>query len=209
MPATREFRVGLTGGIASGKSTVSRIFTTLGVPVIDTDEIARVLVMPGQPALEQIVAAFGPVFLDGRGHLDRARLRERVFGDDEARGRLEAILHPRIESAMLAQCELAGGPYQLLVVPLLFEAGFERHVDRTLVVDCPEDAQRERLLARYGNTPEQVERMLAAQMPRDKRLARTDDVIRNDGEPDALRPQVEKLHRRYRELAAQRVSPGG
>jgi dephospho-CoA kinase len=204
--AVRVFRVGLTGGIASGKSTVARLFADLGVPVIDTDEIARALVAPGEPALTAIVATFGPDFLDARGVLDRGRLRERVFADEHARRRLEGILHPRIEAAMRAACERAGGPYQMLVVPLLFESGFERHVDRTLVVDCPEPLQRERLARRDGATPDEAARMLAAQLPRQARRDRADDVVRNDGPLDALRTQVERLHRRYTALAAQHAA---
>lgn len=199
----RRFRVGLTGGIASGKSTVAAMFAGLGVPVIDADEMARVAVMPGEPALREIAAAFGPEFLDGGGNLDRGRLREHVFADAGRRRRLEAILHPRIEALMLSQCERAGGPWQLLVVPLLIESGFDRHVDRVLVVDCPEQTQRERLLRRDGVTPESADRILGAQLARQERLDRADDVIRNDGLPAAIQPEVARLYRVYTELARQ------
>lgn len=196
----RHFRVGLTGGIASGKSTVADLFAACGVPIIDTDRIARDVVAPGSPALRELVAAFGPEILDDAGGLDRRRLRHRVFATDTERRRLEAIVHPQIEAATLAAAEQAGGPYQLLVVPLLIESGFVAHVDRVLVVDCPEDLQRERLLLRDREDPAQVERMLAAQAPRATRLARADDVIVNDAGVEPLREQVAKLHARYAEL---------
>jgi dephospho-CoA kinase len=199
----REFRVALTGGVASGKSTVAHLFAELGVPVIDTDAIAREVVAPGQPALAEIVAAFGPDFLDESGALDRRRLRAHVFELAERRRQLEAILHPRIEAMTLAACSTARGPYQLLVVPLLVETGFQRYVDRTLLVDCPEDLQRARLLARDNESPEQIERMLAAQTSRERRLEHADDVIVNDGPLARLRAEVERLHGLYLRLAAQ------
>jgi dephospho-CoA kinase len=186
----RHFRVGLTGGIASGKSTVARLFAQHGVPVIDTDEMARAVVRPG------------PGVLEDDGSLDRRALRERIFGHESERLRLEAILHPHIEAATLAAADRAGGPYQLLVVPLLLEAGFDRHVDRILVVDCPESVQRHRLLARDRDRPELVERILAAQVDRATRLRRADDVVDNGGEPGELEPQVASLHGRYLDLAA-------
>lgn len=197
----RAYRVGLTGGIASGKSMVAAAFAALGVPVIDTDEIAREVVRPGGVALPAIVAAFGPGVLAPDGQLDRRRMRERVFADPAERRRLEAILHPLIEAGTLAACERAGGPYQVLVVPLLLESGFDRHVDRVLVVDCPESLQRERLLQRDGEDPGQAERILAAQLDRGARLARADDVIDNSGDRDHAAAQVARLHRLYLELA--------
>jgi dephospho-CoA kinase len=206
----RFLRIGLTGGIASGKSTVAALFAGLGVPVIDTDEIAREVVLPGSAGLAEVVAAFGPAVLDPAGALDRRRLRSLVFADDGARRRLEAITHPRIEAATLAACDRAGGPYQLLVVPLLFESGFARHVDRILVVDCEAAIQRDRLLRRDGEEPAQVERILRAQLDPATRRARADDVIRNDGDREQLREQVQKLHERYVALghAARTSGPG-
>ena len=197
------FRVGLTGGIASGKSTVAHLFADLGVPVIDTDELARAVVAPGQPALAEITAAFGPQFLDGRGELDRRRLRAHVFESDERRRQLEGIVHPHIKAATLAACATAGGPYQVLVVPLLIESRFDRHTDRILVVDCPVDVQRSRLLARDAESPQQVERMLAAQLGREARLNRADDVIVNTGSVEQLRLEVQRLHQLYLRVAAQ------
>jgi dephospho-CoA kinase len=201
----RALRIGLTGGIASGKSTVARMFGELGVPVIDTDEIARKLVQPGQPALAEIVAAFGPSFLDAAGALDRRRLRDHVFADAAERRRLEAILHPRIEAATMTACAEARGPYQIVVVPLLFETGFERHVDRVLVVDCAEEIQRERLRQRDAAAPEEVDRMLAAQLPRQERLRCADDVITNDGSLEQASADVRRLHGRYLDLARERA----
>lgn len=203
----RYFRVGLTGGIASGKTTIARLFSGLGARVIDTDEIARDVVKPGEPALGEIVAAFGGEVLDAGGQLDRRRLRARVFADPAERRRLEAILHPRIEAATLAACERAEGPYQVLVVPLLVESGFDRHVDRVLVVDCPEEVQRQRLLQRDGEDPRQVERMLAAQLGRSARLARADDVIDNSGSLENAAAEVGRLHRLYLGLARDALPP--
>ncbi len=198
-------RIGLTGGIASGKSTIARMFAELGVAVIDTDEIAREIVRPGEPALADIVAAFGREFLDESGALDRRRLREHVFANAAERRRLESILHPRIEAATLAASSRAGGPYQVLVVPLLIESGFERHVDRILVVDCPEALQRRRLLQRDAlGSAEDADRALAAQLTRQERLRRADDVIVNDGSLDAARARVRELHGQYLTQARER-----
>ena len=194
-------RIGLTGGIASGKSTVADLFAALGVPVIDTDLIARAVVEPGQPALAAVAGAFGPDLLGSGGQLDRAKLRQRIFANPEARARLEAILHPRIRQRTLHDARAAGGPYQLIVVPLLFESGFDALVDRVLVVDCPEALQRQRLAKRDGETAETIERILGAQLPREQRLAGADDVLVNDAGLDPLRSAVTTLHHRYLDLA--------
>lgn len=198
------FRVGLTGGIASGKSLVADEFAALGVPVIDTDAIAREVVEPGEPALAAIVERFGTDMLQADGRLDRRRLRRHVFADAAERRALERILHPVIRERSLAAAAAADGPYQLLVVPLLVETEFQQLVDRVLVVDCPEALQLERLLARDGEDPEQARRILDAQLPRARRLAMADDVIDNGGSPAATRRQVARLHARYRTLAAAR-----
>ena len=202
MTGSAPLRIGLTGGVASGKSTVADMFAHLGAVVIDTDQIAREVVMPGQPALGEIEAAFGPELLTADGTLDRRRMRELVFSEPERRHRLESILHPRIRARTLDIAQQADGPYQLLVVPLLLETGFGDLVDRVLVVDCPEHEQRQRLLQRDGEDPAQAERMMAAQTSRQARLAVADDVIDNGGPIDATRAQVEKLHRYYLQLAA-------
>lgn len=202
----REFRVGLTGGIASGKSTVARLFAALDVPVIDTDEISRAVVKPGQPALGEIAAAFGTRFILADGTLDRRLLRAHVFASAEQRRRLESILHPRIEAATLAASAAADGPYQVLVVPLMIESGFDRHMDRILVVDCAVELQRSRLLARDTESPEQVELILAAQLDRAERLRHADDVIVNDGPAERLQAEVERLHLLYLRLAARNAA---
>ena len=191
------FRVGLTGGIASGKTAVANSFATHGVPVIDTDVIAREVVEPGQPALAAVVDAFGTGVLAADGRLDRPRLRERIFGDAEARRRLEAILHPAIRAEMERQSRAAGGPYQVLVIPLLVEGGRRDHIDRVLVVDLPEATQIERLMRRDGVSRDQAEAALRAQASRDARLAFADDVIENTGDVAALETRVAKLHGDY------------
>jgi dephospho-CoA kinase len=196
------FRVGLTGGIASGKTTVANLFAERGVPLIDTDVIAREVVEPGQPALAAVVAEFGPDILETNGRLDRRRLRERVFTDAAARRRLEAILHPAIRTEMERQSAAAPGPYQMLVIPLLTESGRRDHLDRVLVVDAPERLQIERLIERDQVTREQALAALGSQAKRDARLAFADDVIVNDGDPATLTARVEALHHKYLGLAA-------
>lgn len=205
MPAGTDvppFRVALTGGIASGKSTVADRFAALGVPVIDTDLIARQVVEPGQPALAEVVAAFGPGVLGNDGRLDRRRLREIIFTDATARRRLEAILHPAIRAEMERQSQAAGGAYQLLVIPLLTESGRRDHVDRVLLVDVPEAVQVERLMRRDGVSREQATASLGAQATRAARLAMADDVIENTGRAEELEARVAALHGRYVGLAA-------
>lgn len=207
MPVTETspvLRIGLTGGIASGKSTVAALFTELGVPVIDTDVIAREVVRPGQLALQRIVEAFGPEVLAPDGTLDRERMRVRVFANPDDRRRLESIVHPAILREMERRSETAGGLYQVLAIPLLVETGLANRVDRVLVVDSSESTQIERLRARDGSSEEEARAMLAAQATRAQRLARADDLIVNDGDRTALVAQVERLHDRYTALASTR-----
>ena len=161
----RVVRVGLTGGIASGKTLVAGEFARLGIPIIDTDEISRAVVEPGQPALAEITAVFGQDVLTDSGELDRQQLRGIVFTDEKLRQQLETILHPRIRERTLKASETAGGPYQIIVVPLLFEAGFQSLVERVLVVDCPESLQRKRLIDRDNEEPKLADRVIAAQLP--------------------------------------------
>ncbi len=195
------FRVALTGGIASGKSTVADQFAALGVPVIDTDVIAREVVEPGQPALAEVVATFGTGVLDASGRIDRRRMREHIFADPDARRRLEAILHPAIRAEMARQSLAAAGPYQVLVIPLLAEGGRRDHVDRVLLVDVPEELQIERLVMRDGVTHEQAQASLKAQATRAARLTLADDVICNTGATGELRRAVADLDLKYRQLA--------
>lgn len=209
--ASRPYRVALTGGIASGKSTVADLFAALGVPLVDTDLIARDVVEPGRPALARIVAEFGADVVDDAGRLDRRQLRERIFADPDARRRLESILHPAIREEMERRSRAAAGryPYHLLVIPLLAEGGRRDHVDRVLVVDAPEGTQVERLMTRDGVNREQAEASLRAQAGRAARLAMADDVVENTGHVDALAAQVRRLHERYLELAAAARSAQG
>lgn len=201
--STRVYRVGLTGGIASGKSTAAKFFGALGVPILDSDQIARDVVEPGQPPLERLVARFGPTILTPDGHLDRPALRDIVFADPKARADLEALTHPAIGAAMEARSAQAGGPYQLLVIPLLVEKSLKSHVDRVLVVDCDEKLQIRRLQSRDGSSPEQAQAILNAQASRAARLKVADDVITNEADMSAVQNQVAALHARYLELAAQ------
>jgi dephospho-CoA kinase len=198
---TDVFRVALTGGIASGKSTVAALFAERGVPVIDTDVIAREVVEPGRPALAAVTDAFGTEILGADGRLDRRRLREQVFADAAMRRRLEAILHPAIRTEMQRQSALAGGPYQVLVIPLLTEGGQTDHVDRVLLVDVPESTQIERLMQRDGASALQAQAALDAQASRSERLAIADDVLQNTGRPADLREAVARLHEKYITLA--------
>lgn len=201
------FIVGLTGGIGSGKSTVADRFAHLGVPVIDTDAIARELTAPGGAALAPIHAAFGDAVMRADGTLDRAALRRLVFADSSARLQLEAILHPRIRQAVEATTSTLHAPYVLVVIPLLVETGSYRDLlNRVLVVDCPETMQIERVMARSGLTHDEVAAVMAAQAGRAERLAAADDVIVNAGSPEALATEVEALNGRYRALAG-KASP--
>ena len=194
-------RIGLTGGIASGKSLVADSFHDLGVPVIDTDIIAREVVRPGQPALDEIRTRFGEGVLDDDGELDRAAMRELIFSDQGARHDLEAILHPRIGAETRRQADSAGGDYQIIVVPLLVGSPLTQFVDRILVVDCEEETQIQRLLARDTEMLGQAERIVAAQASREERLSIADDVINNEFDLDYVRKQVAALDSQYRSLA--------
>ena len=199
---SRIARVGLTGGIASGKSAVAALFAALGVPVIDADIVARELVARGTPLLASLFERFGVGIRAPDGSLDRSALRRLVFGNDTLRRELESLLHPAIRARTEQLAMLAGGPYQLHVVPLLVETNAKPRFARVLLVDCPESLQLERLLARDHLAPTEARAMLAAQASRAARLAVADDVIVNDGALDDLAPQVAALHVRYLELAA-------
>ncbi|WP_246211356.1 dephospho-CoA kinase [Vogesella oryzae] len=190
--------VGLTGGIGSGKSTVAQLFAAHGVPCIDSDVVAHQLTAAGGAAMAEIRAAFGERVLDEHGALNRAAMRELVFAKPAERLRLESILHPMIREECLRQLERVSGPYVLLAVPLLFETpAFRTLVNRSLVVDCPEETQQQRVMARSGLAAVQVAAIIAAQMPRQQRLQLADDVIHNAGELADLALQVDEKHRYY------------
>lgn len=197
----QPLKVGLTGGIASGKTTVSNMFAKLGVPVIDTDIIARQVVEPGKPALQEIRERFGDNVIGQSGHLKRSELRNIIFRDDKARADLETILHPRIGAEVQKQSALVSGPYQIIAVPLLVNSALRQFVDRVLVVDCEEHLQIERLLQRDAGTVAEAKRILASQSSREERLAIADDIILNDSDIAHLEKQVIALHEQYRHLS--------
>lgn len=202
------FAVGLTGGIASGKSAVAHRFAQRGIAVVDADVAAREVVQPGQPALAEIAERFGNDVLQPDGQLDRSALRQYVFGDDVARRALEAILHPRIRIALHEDTLRAQGPYAIVAIPLLAEGGGRTvypWLDRILVVDVHPDVQVSRVMARDGIDAALAGRMIAAQASRQARLAIADDVVVNDGAIGLLDAHVEALDRRYRALAGLRV----
>ena len=195
--------IGVTGGIASGKSEVTRRFEALGIVVADADVAARAAVAPGSDGLTAVVEAFGTSVLAADGSLDRAAMRQRVFGDEAARRRLEQIVHPLVRAQLQRECEAAASPYAIAAIPLLTESGGrERYpwLQRILVVDVPVEVQRSRLMQRDGADAALADRMIAAQATRSQRLAIADDVIVNDGSLDQLDEQIKALDRRYRML---------
>ncbi|WP_036498979.1 dephospho-CoA kinase [Nitrosococcus oceani] len=202
-PGNMSYKVGLTGGIGSGKSTVAKIFSELGVPVIDADIIARELVKPGQPALAEIVTTFGREILNAQGGLDRSHLRHLVFTSEALKTRLEAILHPRILQQMKRRATRLSAPYCVLVIPLLVEIAQKDIVDRILVIDIPDAIQRQRVKARDQLSDTEIEAILRAQSPRAVRLAAADDIIVNDTDLATLQRQVEHYHQKYLFLASQ------
>ena len=197
-----RLRIGLTGGIASGKTTVAQRFVELGVPVVDADESARRVVAPGTPGLAAVGDRFGPKALDGRGELDRRALRDLIFANPERRLELESILHPLIQADMERLAQASTGPYVVMAIPLLIEGGARKRVDRILVVDTPEERQLERVTARDGGSREQAQAIMSVQASRQDRLKAADDVLSNSGTVDELRHLVDGLHERYLRLAA-------
>ena len=197
----KRLRIGLTGGIASGKSTVAQRFVDLGVPVIDADEAARAVVEPGTPGLAQVIERFGNGIADESGHLNRRALRDLIFSHPHSRRELEAILHPLIRADMEKSVERAVGPYVVMAIPLLVEGGSHDRVDRILVVDVDEAIQLQRVMARDGSTLEQARAILASQASRSARMAAADDVLLNSGTVTDLRQGVDRLHERYLRLA--------
>jgi len=192
------FCVGLTGGIASGKSSAAALFEELGAAVVDTDAIAHELTRPGTSAMAAIRDAFGPAYLAADGSLERAKMRQLVFSDPAAKAKLEAILHPLIRELARARIIAAQQPYVIVVVPLLVETDAYRDlIERILVVDCREELQVARAMQRSQLKESEVRAILAAQLPRTERLGRADDVVDNNGDIEALRQQIQKLHAKY------------
>lgn len=204
MSRGQVLRVGLTGGVGSGKTTVSDLFAGKGVPIIDTDVIARELVEPGTPALAEIAGRFGRAVMTADGRLDRAALRRIVFADSHARRDLEGILHPRIRKETAKRVQQLQAPYCIIVIPLLVESGMLDAVDRILVVDVDPEIQVRRTAARDGISEEQAKAIKASQATREERLAVAHDILDNSGDPAALEPEVERLHRQYLKMASRR-----
>jgi dephospho-CoA kinase len=199
-------RIGVTGGIGSGKTTVAQAFASRGVPVIDTDQISRSLTSAHGLALPELRKAFGDSVFGANGSLDRKRLRSLILNDSKAKRQLESILHPIIQRETFRQLERLSSPYALVVIPLLVETGvYDKMLDRVLVVDCSEEIQVQRALARGGWEEAEIRATLAAQAPRQARLEKADDVINNDGNLDALSAQVALLDEKYRALTDQRL----
>jgi dephospho-CoA kinase len=195
-------RIGLTGGIGSGKSAAAARFAKHGVTIVDADAIAHELTAPGGAALPALSAAFGGAAIAGDGGLDRARIRALIFADPAERARLEAILHPMIEAESLRRCAAAFPPYVIVDVPLLAETGrWRARCDRVCVVDCPRETQIARVEKRNGHSRAEIEDIVAAQASREARLAIADDIIDNSGPLAALHAQVDALHERYSALA--------
>jgi dephospho-CoA kinase len=204
------FVVGLTGGIGSGKSTVADLFVAHGTALVDTDAIAHELTGSGGGAMPALIDAFGPQIAREDGALDRAAMRQRVFGDSAARARLESILHPLIRLLSDQRCREAASPYVILAVPLLVESGtYRERCDRILVVDCPESVQVERVKVRSGLTEDEIRAIMAAQASRAQRLAVADDVVDNSGNTSTLHGQIAELHIKYLLLSAEKVHASG
>jgi dephospho-CoA kinase len=201
--------VGLTGGIGSGKSAAARVFESLGASVVDTDAIAHELTAPGGAAIAPIRAAFGALYITADGALDRARMRELVFADADKKRELEAIQHPLIRERSRLLAEAAGGAYVVLMVPLLIESrDYRMRYQRILVIDCPEQMQIARAMARSALSADQVRAIMAGQATRSARLEAADDVIDNSGDLAYLERQVAALDRRYLQLAADATKEG-
>lgn len=198
--------IGLTGGIGSGKSTVTELFTQLTVPVIDTDIVSRDVVLPNSPAMKEIKAAFGEHYVKADGRLDRDAMRQLVFNDEQAREKLEAILHPRIRKLVWVWVEQQQAPYCIVVVPLLFERGWSEYFDRILVVDAEEDVQIERTMHRDHLSKEEVKAIMRSQISRQQRLEAADDIIKNHLKEADLQRQVQQLHQNYLKLAKGEMS---
>ncbi|MBY6063867.1 dephospho-CoA kinase [Pseudidiomarina sediminum] len=189
--------LGVTGGIGSGKTTVTDLFAALGITIVDADVIARHIMDPGGPALNAVIERYGEQALQADGQLNRAWLRERIFQDNDAKAWLNALTHPLIRTQIHRQLEQAASPYVILSAPLLVENKLTELCDRVLVVDVPEEVQRQRTIKRDQVSAAQVELIMQSQCSREERLAFADDVINNDVSRDALQQQVEALHQHY------------
>ena len=196
-------KVGLTGGIGSGKSTAAQRFEELGVPIVDADVIARNVVEPGKPALEEVIAAFGDKVVNSNGELDRTELRKIVFEDRDHKALLESILHPRIHDEILRQLDHLSAPYCIVVIPLLAESKRIYPLDRVLVIDLPHALQLERTSARDQQSEEKIDKIIQSQSSRKKRLSLADDVVENSGTVELLYERIDLLHQKYTELAHQ------
>lgn len=197
------FKIGLTGGIGCGKTTVSKLFTELNIPVIDADDIAHQLVAPGQPALLEIGQLFGNAVFNPDGSLNRQQLGELVFSNPKQKQTLESILHPLVFTTMQEKIEQLNNPYCIISIPLLFETKRNRFVDRILVVDCPIETQIERIKRRNNFTDTRIRSMIASQVSREYRLKHADDVIDNSDTTDSkLAEHVKKLHNLYLSISA-------
>ena len=190
-------KIGLTGGIGSGKSTVSKIFQQINIPVIDADEIAHQLVAVGQPALTKIQQEYGSNILNPDGTLNRKQLKELIFSDDLQKQKLEAILHPLIYQSIQKQINALNTPYCIICIPLLFEADMTNLVDRILVVDCPVEVQIKRLLKRDNMTIERIQSIIDSQVSQAFRKKMADDLIDNNKNNENLADQIKKLHNYY------------
>jgi dephospho-CoA kinase len=204
----KRLRIGLTGGIASGKSTVAQRFIELGVPVIDADEASRAVVAPDTPGLAKVIERFGGSVVAENGELNRRALRDLIFSDPSLRQDLERILHPLIRAHMEQSAEAAAGPYVVMAIPLLVEGGSRDRVDRILVVDLDEELQLQRVMARDGSTLEQARAILRSQATRSARLSAADDVLLNTGTVPDLRQGVDRLHEQYLHLAEKQAPSG-
>lgn len=200
------FVVGLTGGIGSGKSTVADLFVEQGAALVDTDAIAHQLTAAGGAAMHALIQEFGDGVATAEGALDRPAMRRMAFADAAVRTRLENLLHPLIQQVSTERCRAAVAPYVILAVPLLIESGtYRERCDRILVVDCPEHLQIERVVARSGIPADDVRAIIAAQAPRQQRLAAADDVVSNEGGRARLTDLVHALHLKYLALSAEKV----